>query len=345
MQDRAKAIVVFGAGAVGCSVAGWIHERYPHVALFARGEQAEAIRARGLVLAMQGEPPPAAPLRIPVIEDLSQQPAPAIVVIAVKNYDLRAAAQAVKAAYDDRPLIIGLQNGVENQRILPLYFSKIVFGVVCFNAWIESPGVVGAEKRGPILFGTLNGDPELAARMREALEIFKLGLNADVAQSFQDTVHAKLILNLTNSIMTLSGHKFREIGNLRILKKITLGALNEGIEIVQAAGYKEAPIPGAPRWRIIKLAGMLPDFVSDRVFRAFLAAMGLNSMAQDILVRRKTVTEIDSLDGYFVEMANRNGLRVPIIRAMHRLGKERFTRPDFAPLDVEELWQAIQKGS
>ena len=108
MQDRAKAIVVFGAGAVGCSVAGWIHERYPHVALFARGEQAEAIRARGLVLAMQGEPPPAAPLRIPVIEDLSQQPAPAIVVIAVKNYDLRAAAQAVKAAYDDRPLIIGL---------------------------------------------------------------------------------------------------------------------------------------------------------------------------------------------------------------------------------------------
>jgi len=341
MKNYEPEILIYGAGAIGASIGGLLYPHYPHITLLARGKHARKMKANWLVLYMKKEPSSPSKIAIPVIESLSEKPKFDVIIITVKNYDLPEAAKYIRNSLGDRPIIVGMENGVENQKILPQYFSRVFYGVICYNAWHDEPGVIGVEKKGPIIFGALGQDPELREHMESLVEVFKRGMAADITERFEDTVHSKLVLNLTNSIMTLVGHKFREIKNLRVLKKITVSALLEGIEIVEKAGYKEAPIPGSPGWKLLKIASKLPDFISDIIFENDFRNMGLNSMGQDILLMKKRKSEINSLDGYFVGLAKELDVKAPTIRTVFELGKDRFSRPDFQPMDVEEIWKKV----
>ena len=112
-------ILVFGAGAVGSTVAGWMATRHEEISLLARGETAEAIRERGILMYRQGREGEEERVRVKTIRDLSEGGAVDVVLLAVKNYSLEGCAREIREALGDGPIVVGLQNGVENQRILP----------------------------------------------------------------------------------------------------------------------------------------------------------------------------------------------------------------------------------
>jgi 2-dehydropantoate 2-reductase len=337
-------ILVYGAGAIGASVAGWMTPHYDNITLLARGEHAARMKADGLMLYMKKEAVKPAPVYPRIVGNLADRPGADVVVIAVKNYDLERAAQDVFAAMGDRPVVVSLQNGLENQRVLPAYFSRVIYGVICYSAWRDAPGVIGAEKKGPILLGITGKDAALTKTMAEITHIFNLGLEAIMMPDIVGAAHSKLVLNLTNSVLTLVGHGFREIKSYRALKKITLGILLEGIEMVKREGHRETSIPGSPAWGLLKFANMLPDFISDAVFTGDFKKLGLNSMAQDLFVLNKKDTELESLNGYFIALADRFGMKAPFNRTIYRLCRERFARSPFVPMSEEEVWAEVQKA-
>ena len=69
---------------------------------------------------------------IKIITDLNEIEPPEFIVITVKNYDLEEVAKDIHKKVGDKPIVIGLQNGIENQKILPKYFSKVVYGVIMY---------------------------------------------------------------------------------------------------------------------------------------------------------------------------------------------------------------------
>ncbi len=334
-------IIVYGAGAIGASLAGWLAPHCPGLAVAARGEHARVMESRGLTLYMKNTPDAKQLVRLTVIEDTASMEEADIVVLAVKNYDLEEAAVSVRAALGDRPAVVGLQNGLLNQEILPRYFSKVVYGVVCYNAWRDAPGVIGAEKRGPILLGALGGDGAPGGTLAEINAIFSKGIDSRIEPDIAGAARCKLLMNLSNSIFTLVGHGVRPIESVRALKKLVLAVLLEGIDILTGAGYREVRLPGMSGWKLIRLASLLPEFVSDKIFEGDFQKIGMNSMGQDILLNHKDVTELDSLNGYFIGLADRLGLEAPLNRALYNLCREQFARRPFAPMPESLVWERL----
>ena len=70
--------------------------------------------------------------------------------------------------------------------------------------------------------------------------------------------------------------------------------------------------------------------------------MVLSSMAQDILQRGGAHSELESLNGYFIKLADEKNLSVPYNRAIYDLCKEEFSKPGFKPMDVKDVWARVE---
>jgi 2-dehydropantoate 2-reductase len=336
-------IVIYGAGSVGSSVGGWLAPHCPTLSLLSRGDHAAAMKTAGLTVFLKKEKKRPAPVPVNVIADLSERPNADIIVIAVKNYGLPEAARDITAKLKGQPLIVALQNGLENREILPKYFKRVIYGVVCYNSWREAPGVIGANRKGPILLGTPGNAPALAADLGVVHKIFSLGLDARITGDLPNAAMTKMITNLSNAILTLVGHGYREIRSFRALKHIMVGSMLEGFDIARGAGFTLAPVPGAPGPGMMRFSTALPEFLSDIIFKKTLASVDLNSMGQDILQFGRDRTELESLTGYFVGLADKMNMPAPYNRTIYGLCRKRFAVKPFVPMDETELWEKIRE--
>lgn len=332
-------VLIVGAGAIGGSVAGWLAAGGVDVTVLARGEIAAAIRARGIALYDGGRPDERVAARVRVVEDPREVAGVEVVVFCVKNYSLAAAAGPVRAALGDRMLAVGLQNGVANQKVLGPLFPRSVYAVAAYNAWLDAPGVVGFQKKGPIVVGTPdNARPGDVARVAG---ILSRGVETAATDRFQDAAHCKIVVNLANSITTLAGHGVAPIDDMALFQRLLAGTLWEGVRVIRAAGYRECRLGGIPSWRLLWASSHLPPIVTRPLFAKNLKKMVMSSMAQDVLSRRSGRHELEELNGRIVALADRHGLPAPYNRAVLDLCRREFARPDFKPLSVKEIWARI----
>ena len=340
MKKDGLEIVFFGAGPVGGTVGGWIAAKHENVYFLDQGEIAEGMRAKGLTLYEGGKPETRQHVDVKVINDLSERPDADIIAVAVKNYSLDAVSKIIKDKVGDKPIIVGIQNGMENQHILPRYFSKVLYCVVGYNTWMDEPGVIGYQKKGPLVLGT--PDNSLQDELAAVSALFNLGVETIVTDHLGDAVHSKLIINLTNSVTTLIGHGFKPVSSVAILQRILSNVLYEGIQITKAAGYHECKIGGMPPWLLLWASAKLPHVITRPLFKKNLAKMVVSSMAQDIILRKGSESELDTINGYFVQLADKVGVSAPYNKAIYNLCKRAFAAPEFEPLDVQDVWKEIR---
>lgn len=333
-------IVFLGVGVIGGSVGSWIAPHHAETYFLDIGPVAETLRAKGITTYPGDAPDRKETVQVRVIDDLAEVPDADVIVLGVKNYSLESVAGIVKGKLGDRPVIVGMQNGIENQRILPSYFSKVVYCVVSYNAWMDEPVVIGYQKKGPLHLGTLGGD--LSKELEQISAVFNLGVETEVTDRIQDAIHSKLVLNLTNSLTTLLGLGVRPIPNRELLQKLLSNLLWEGITIMKAAGYQESKLGGMPSWTLLWLSAKLPRLLTKKLFEKNVKKMVLSSMAQDVIVRRSKDTELESINGYVVELAARHGLKAPYNRAIYELSKREFAKDDFQPLEAEAIGEAVR---
>jgi 2-dehydropantoate 2-reductase len=264
------------------------------------------------------------------------------VIIAVKNYDLAAAASDIQRALGDRPAILAMQNGLVNKEILPRYFSKVVYCVAPYNAFIESPGVIGYQSKGPIILGAWEKGHE--RELGDFADILNRGgIHPAVTKRYPDAVHTKLVMNLSNSFITAIGYKYFDIpdSSMKYLAKLYTRMILEGIRVVKAAGYREFRMKKAPAWGFISLVEKLPRQISNRIFASKLKDLFVPSMGQDILQRGKRISELESINGALIELADKYGIDIPINRAVYQYCREAFPKPQFTPLDLRDLWDRV----
>ena len=88
----------------------------------------------------------------------------------------------------------------------------------------------------------------------------------------------------------------------------------------------------------------LPSFVRGLGFRRNVEHVTrglLNSMGQDVLLKRKKETELEYLNGYIISLADSVGVKAPHNRALYDLCKGEFNRAEFQPLSIEEIWKSV----
>ncbi|WP_196140674.1 ketopantoate reductase family protein [Aliikangiella sp. G2MR2-5] len=362
-------ILLVGAGAVGSTVAAWLAPHNKNFYVFDRPQVLDRLKNVGMTAYLQlhaekngNEGGGAAPEKpasskpasektvseksvpLKVVYRLEDCPTPDIILLCVKNYSLRSLSRLLVDAFGADELsdtiVVGLQNGVANQEILPDYFSNLVYGIVSFNAWLDSPGVVGYQSKGPFLFGTPDNDNQKA--VQSVVDLFNAGVPAIYSEHFQDAALCKMIINLTNSLTTLAGVGFREIDDMSLFQKLLSRQLYEGIKIVSAAGYRECKVGGAPAWLLIKASALLPQKLTSVLFRRNVKKMVLSSMAQDVLQNARGQNELEDINGHLLALAHRYKVDAPYNEAIYSICRQEFARDSFEPLSFSNIWQRMQ---
>ncbi|MGD0640515.1 MAG: 2-dehydropantoate 2-reductase [Roseiarcus sp.] len=339
-DPRAEKVLLVGAGAIGASVAAWLAEAGANIWVCDIGDTLAALRAGG-VTTYRTDAPEATrrAVQINTIERFADLPDADIVLLAVKNYDLAAVAAELRAQLGDRPIIVSMANGVDNQTILPPLFSKVVYCIVGFNARRDRPVVVGYQKRGPLILGV--ADQALQPQLQRAQALLSLACPTEAAPDLQDAVHTKIVMNLTNALDALVGHGYAPLSNFDAYQRLLSHTLWEGVKIIRAAGYREHAIAGMPSFLMLRLAILAPRWIARPLFRRKLRAMVMSSMTQDVALHDARNTELESLTGYIVRLARRNGVPAPYNATIYRLGRERF-RPGFTPMRCEDVLAAVE---
>ncbi len=347
-------VIIYGAGAIGCTLAAWLSEKNEHTYLLCRGESAKRIREKGLQIYT---PSPALPqkgreqsatIRVKVIESIDEVENPDVIALAVKNYSLPAIVKSLEGKINKDTVILGLQNGVSNKEALAPLSSgndaggKVLYGVLAYNAWIDEPGVVGFQHKGVLVIGSDNNTQQ--QELTDIAAIFNKGIETFIAKDWQNVAHTKLLINLGNSITTLLGKNFQSTTRPDLLQKIISNMMLEGMNILKAEGIKEERIKGLPSWTLLKASAVLPQLITAPLFRKNLKKMGMSSMAQDIFSRNATDTELDDINGYLLSLADKHKITAPYNRIVYRLCQEQFGNAGFEGMRVEDVYNAVQSG-
>jgi ketopantoate reductase len=85
------------------------------------------------------------------------------------------------------------------------------------------------------------------------------------------------------------------------------------------------------------------DETSGTMFLNQLKGVGPNSMSQDIIVRQKTQSELEHLNGYFIKLAKKSGISAPYNSTIYELCKSQFQKKPFTQLEAKDVWQTIQQ--
>jgi 2-dehydropantoate 2-reductase len=314
--------IIIGAGAVGGTIGGCLHQSGHDVVLVARGQHLEALRDRGLTLAT---PLGTETLRIPAVSgpgDLALAPDD-VLILAVKGQDTagvladwawQPAGDGVAA--ETLPLVCA-QNGVANEAAALRRFRNVYGMCVWLPATHLEPGRVvaqGAPLAGMLPVGRYpQGQDSYAERISVALTASRF--LAPVAADVMRWKYGKLLSNLGNAVEALCGHEGGVSEGGRELRK---RARAEALTVLDAAGigYASAEEGAALRGDQVGIG------VVDGVPRS-------GGSSWQSLSRGTGTIEADYLNGEIVLLGRSRGVPVPVNEILQRLANEaaRTRRP------------------
>ena len=166
----AMRIAVYGAGGVGAYFGGRLAAAGEDVAFIARGEHLKAMQRRGLrVASVDGD------LDLPQLDatdDPGQVGTVDVVLVGVKAWQVKEAAEAMGPVVGPDTFVVPLQNGVEAPDDLAsvLGRDRVLGGLCGIVSFIEAPGCIRHTGVEPFVrFGELDNRPGTRAeRLRQA---------------------------------------------------------------------------------------------------------------------------------------------------------------------------------
>lgn len=289
--------VVVGTGGVGGYFGGKLARSGADVWLVARGAHLKAMKANGLrVRASDGEFV-VSPGRI--TDDYSLIGSADVVLFCVKSYDTGVTATQLSPILSPHTIIISLQNGVENEKVLQglIPTGSVWGGVSYIYSSITAPGEV-SETGGPrkIIFGALSpstaGTTARGTKIRDAM--VAAGINAVFSSDIRMDIWKKFIF-------------ISAVGGLTAMTRLTLG------EILGVEPTRQLLENAMREVAAIALARNIPVEVgyTDHIFETITRPDGNRSSMYHDLVHHKPL-EIEAFSGTVVRYGRELGIPTPV---------------------------------
>lgn len=300
-------IAVVGPGAMGCLFAArlargeenevWLLDRTPREA---RLLDRRGIRISGLSrMTLPAD-------RTRVVADARRIGVCDVVLVMVKSYDTGAAAAKARACVGPGTLVVTLQNGFGNveaiRGALPRRFSRnVAGGTTAHGATLVGPGWVRHAGRGETMIGFDTAEQERKVRAF-AQRLTAAGIETGVRKGIEALIWAKVVLNSgINPLAAILRVPNGELVRNAWARKMMCAVVEESERVMRASGVR---LPFAdPCRKAVEVCNM--------------TAVNVNSMLQDILVRRRT--EVDAMNGAIVRQAGRIRMRAPLNVACWRI--------------------------
>jgi 2-dehydropantoate 2-reductase len=285
-------ILVVGAGAMGCLFAARLKMAGNDVILFEIVEEwADKINRRGIkvegVTGEYGVQVHAFSKTIPSSPDL--------VLMCVKSYDTRSAAEAIRLLLRPDTAVLTLQNGLGNVETLTqiLEGSKVLGGITSEGATVLAPGKIRHAGRGETLIGA---EKEKRTLVESIVLVFRgAGFACSSVENVQSLIWGKLIINVgINALTAITRLRNGRLPQFKGTRLILEQAVLEAVAVATAKNV-ELPYPD-PVARTLKICQATSENVS--------------SMLQDVL--KKRTTEIESINGAIVREGKTLSIPTPV---------------------------------
>ena len=344
--DLRSRIAIAGAGSIGCYVGGCLAAAARDVTLLARETLAEGCSRHGLRFSsLDGDDQILNAGTISISTDPgSVFKGTDVVLVTVKCRDTRKIAQLIGENATKDLVVVSLQNGVDNTRILREVLGgrhRVLAGTVTFNV-VQTRGDSEAPRVHRASTGTVLIESGVQG-LRELLDVPCLAIKE--CDEIAPVLWAKLLLNLNNALNALSGLPLAAELSDRRWRQLLRAQMREGLAVLKAAGIRPGRIEGIPP-RLTVFALGLPDPLFALAARRMLAIdpAARSSMWEDLEARRST--EIDQIQGEIVRLADEFRVPAPLNRRVMQLIKaaERAQQgsPRLSPETVGETAAAAE---
>lgn len=319
MANAERTIVIAGAGSIGCYVGGCLALAGRKVVFLARPRIAEALLGGGLrVTDLDGRDRSIKPVSV------TADPAAAlgnadVVLVTVKNgaTEEMAALIAVHARAD--VVVVSLQNGVGNADRLRagLGSRPVLAGMVPFNVVQSAEGNVPLHmhraSEGKVMI------EDGVAGLADLLDVE--GLAVETHADIKAVQWGKLLINLNNALVALSGLPLASELADRRWRLILAGQIDEALAAMKASQIAPARVGGLRPGLLPKLL-RLPDWLFRLVARRMLAIdpQARSSMWDDL--QRGRPTEIGDLQGTVLSLAEKAGTPAPLLKRITALVRQ-----------------------
>ena len=234
-------IIVYGAGAVGSVVGGYLHESGQETVLVCSKAHAEAISRDGLkITGVQGN----YSLDVPAVADVAEIDFcdDDAVFLTMKTYDTEAAIDAL-GREAGRLIAVCFQNSVRNEELAAGRFARVYGGIAFLGATYLEPGKVihTAENSLGIGLYPKGLDPTvdpLSGKLARA------GFSMTAYADIMAVKWAKLFRNLNNAILAITGLSMLEGIKYEEARFLMADVIEEALGVVDAAGIEILPLAG-----------------------------------------------------------------------------------------------------
>lgn len=285
-------IAVFGTGAVGGYFGGRVAQTGEEVTFIARGDHLRAIRRHGLrVESVEGDfvvaPAEATddPAAVGVVD---------AVLVAVKTWQVREAAEAMRPLVGPDTAVVPLGNGVETpSQLAPVLGKEHVLGGLCriISSLVEPGHIRHTGIRPSIAFGELDG--AISERVRRLHAVFEKaeGVSATIPPDIEAAMWEKFLF--IASLSAVGAVTRVPVGVLRSLpgtRKMLEEAMEEILAVANARGVV------LPRETVRETMAFVDS----------LPLHGTTSMQRDIMAGRPS--ELESQNGAVVRLGGEAGV-------------------------------------
>jgi len=305
-----------GAGSIGCYVGGrLVADGTADVTFVGRASLADTVAEHGLTLREFEHDEHIVPSKIRFETDPTALSACDVVLCCVKSGATAETAAALVPILRPEAIVVSLQNGLRNPEILREHLpNRVVAAVVSFNVMMRDAGVFHYTAGGPLIVGA-GSDPRDAPWL-DALR--SAGIEMQEVEPIAPEQWTKLLVNLNNAVSALSGAPTRALILSRQYRRVIAMLLDEGLDVLDAAGIRPAKFRGVPL-RVMSFILKLPTPIVRVVIRAQLRVdpEARASMWQDL--QRGRLTEVDFLNGEVVRLAQAHSTDAPLNRRIVEL--------------------------
>jgi 2-dehydropantoate 2-reductase len=289
-------IAVVGSGGVGGYFGGKLAAAGHAVTFVARGSHKQAMLERGLhVKSLKGD---FVVPNVNVTDDIVSIGTVDLVIIAVKAWQVKEVAPAIRKLLKPTTIILPLQNGVMAfDELAAVLGDKHVLGGLCrIFSKIEAPGIIshfGVEPT--ILFGEMDGQlSERSVALSQTLN--DAGITAKAVDNINVELWKKFIAICVSGLLAITRSTYGELRQLPQTRSMMVDLFNEIFTLSQAIGI------GVEDGFVDKTMAFIDTFPFDTT----------SSMARDIWEGKPS--EIDYQNGTVVALGEKHGVPTPLNR-------------------------------
>ncbi len=291
-------IVLIGCGAIGTPIAHKLYLTYhDKFALLASGAIKEKLINDNMVVNNEVFSPR-------VISTADEIGKVSLLIVCVKNYDLKSALSDIQAVTDNDTIILPLQNGISSFEFFCENFPENVI----LQGYVQGPNTmrngddIFYSNAGVMHIGNAGNTDNDESLMSVYEHLKKAGVEVYVESDIKKMVWKKWMLNVAgNSVTALTGADYSDFKDTVELQQICREIMKEFMFIAK-----------------LENVDLLEKDIDDIIdYYVNYRGNKHTSMLEDVINKRRT--ENDFLAGEICRLAQKHNVQTPLIKSLHSL--------------------------